>query len=76
VYIIDLYFLGGDRMNMLVDSYKSLIEALTEFDLVNSGDDQIIEKTIRSIDVLTRVIENRLCELVPEYKAELDNLDK
>ena len=63
-------------MNMLVDSYKSLIEALTEFDLVNSGDDQIIEKTIRSIDVLTRVIENRLCELVPEYKAELDNLDK
>jgi len=62
-------------MNMLVDSYKSLIEALTEFDLVNSGDDQIIEKTIRSIDVLTRVIENRLCELVPEYKAELDNLD-
>jgi hypothetical protein len=61
---------------MLVDSYKSLIEALTEFDLVNSGDDQIIEKTIRSIDVLTRLIENRLCELVPEYKAELDNLDK
>ena len=76
MYIIDLYFLGVDRMNMLVDSYKSLIEALTEFDLVNSGDDQIIEKTIRSIDVLTRVIENRLCELVPEYKAELDNLDK
>ena len=62
-------------MNMLVDSYKSLIEAITEFDLVNSGEDHIIEKTIRSIDVLTRVIENRLCDLVPEYKAELDNLD-
>jgi hypothetical protein len=60
---------------MLVDSYKSLIEAITEFDLVNSGEDHIIEKTIRSIDVLTRVIENRLCDLVPEYKAELDNLD-
>jgi len=60
-------------MNDLIEAYKEFIGALTEFDFIN--EDQIIEKTIRSIDVLTRVIENRICELVPEYKAELDTLD-
>ena len=61
-------------MNELIEAYKKIIASLTEFDLVN--EDQIIELSIHSIDTLTRVIENRLCELVPEYKAELDNLDK
>jgi hypothetical protein len=61
-------------MNELIEAYKKFIASLTEFDLVN--EDQIIELSIHSIDTLTRVIENRLCELVPEYKAELDNLDK
>jgi len=60
-------------MNELIEAYKKFIAALTDFDFIN--EDQIIELSIHSIDTLTRVIENRLCELVPEYKAELDNLD-
>ena len=61
-------------MTELIEAYKKFIHALMEFEDVN--EDQTIKKSIHSIDTLTRVIENRLCELVPEYKAELDNLDK
>jgi len=61
-------------MDERVIAYKEFICALMEFDELAS-EDELLYRTILNINLLTRVIENRLCELVPEYKAELDNLD-
>ena len=60
-------------MNDLIEAYKEFIGAFTEFDLVNK--DKIIGYHLCTIEKMAIAIENRLCDLVPEYKAELDNLD-
>jgi hypothetical protein len=61
------------EINTIVDKYKKFINAVMEFE--DENNDVIIAGSIKSIESISRVIENRLCDLVPEYKEELDNLD-
>jgi folylpolyglutamate synthase/dihydropteroate synthase len=73
-YIIKRIRNDQSENDTIVDKYKKFIHAIMEFE--DENDDTIIAGSIKSIESISRVIENRLCELVPEYKAELDELDK